>query len=139
MEDWKIVSVESLPWPRHLFRCELAKDVIVEIVEDLELEQAATRDRVLGLSTAEVRACAFHAPDWVTAARIATDLAAAGRLDPRGVGAAMCDLDAETAWALLSFVAEPIIWNGGLALGNGQHRVCAMKIARVDRCPIVER
>jgi hypothetical protein len=46
-------------------------------------------------------------------------------------------MDAETARALLSFLIEPIIWNGGHLLANDRHRACAMKLAGVRRCPHV--
>jgi hypothetical protein len=37
--------------------------------------------------------------------------------------------------ALWSFFREPIFVSGDV-LGNGQHRICAMKLARVPRCLI---
>ena len=49
------------------------------------------------------------------------------------------ELDAATTWAVWSFIEEPILWNGGDCLRNGQHRICAMKLAGVARCPHVER
>ena len=43
-------------------------------------------------------------------------------------------LDQEECEMLWSFFAEPIFCSGN-SLGNGQHRVCAMKLAKVPRCP----
>jgi hypothetical protein len=44
-------------------------------------------------------------------------------------------LDPETGWAFWSFFREPIFVSGD-RLGNGQHRVCALRLAGVERCPI---
>jgi hypothetical protein len=42
-------------------------------------------------------------------------------------------LEDEDLWAAVRFFREPI-WVDGKRLGNGQHRVCAMKVSGVRRC-----
>jgi hypothetical protein len=140
-EHWRIADVDAMPWPRDLFRCPWRLR-IADVLEDLdELEQQeATRSMVLSLTQEEVAACPYHQPAWRVAADTAVALVEAGQLsgDHLARAARAADMDRDTEEALWSFVWEPIIWNGGNRLRNGQHRVCAMKLAGVRRCPVVE-
>jgi hypothetical protein len=141
VDEWRVAQVDDLPWPRRLFRCHLHDDLAEALgaAVDVAAEQALTRTRCLELSAVQIATCRYHAPDW----RLATDSAVAllertGRLDVEDFSL-LPQMDEATQWALFSFVAEPIIWGGGGELGNGQHRVCAMKLAKASRCPVVER
>lgn len=95
------------------------------------------RDLALSLTPAELAECPYHQADWHTAAAAAIKLAQAGDSSGEALAAAIAtqQLDSATAEALHSFFAEPIFVSGD-GLGNGQHRVCAMKVARVPHCPI---
>ncbi|HEU5061740.1 MAG TPA: hypothetical protein VFT79_01150 [Solirubrobacterales bacterium] len=92
---------------------------------------------VRSLSKAQIRHCPYHRPDWNVAARLAIDWwrdrGREGRLEDFALETADAKLDAPTQWAAGSFFVEPI-WINGSLLGNGQHRVCAMKRAGVPRC-----
>jgi hypothetical protein len=143
-EDWRIVEVATLPWPRCLFRCPLhsALQGDIKFMKDLHEAQAATRRLSLSLSGDEVAKCPYHRPDW----RLAADTAVALLERTGGLTVEIADqavrsieMDDETAWALISLVADPILWGGGDEVANGQHRVCAMKLAGASRCPHVER
>jgi hypothetical protein len=139
-EDWLIADVASMPWPRNLFNCEWRDRA--GAVEDLDLgaSQVAMRSMVLGLTARELVACPYHRPDWRRAADAAVTLVEqTGQLVEEDLRRTARGMDGETAWALYSFVGQPIIWNGGDELSNGQHRVCAMKLAGASCCPIVAR
>jgi hypothetical protein len=114
----------------------------LELMKDLHAEQAATRRLALSLSDDELARCPYHRPDWSMAANTAgTLLERTGRLTTAlaDQAARSTSMDDQPAWALISLVADPILWNGSDQLANGQHRVCAMKLAGVRRCPHVER
>ena len=142
--DFHIIEVSRLPWPHGLFRCphktlfDLAiADVPPNRPEDCSpLVGAAARS----LSADQVGACPYHRPDWSLATETAISCwQAADGDDFSAVEIAISrrDLDEETLWAAWSLLAEPI-WIDGPLLGNGQHRVCAMKLAGVNRC-LVEK
>jgi hypothetical protein len=100
--------------------------------------QAVMRSMVLGLTPTEVAACAYHEPDWQRAADTAVALVErTGELTFQDLDEAGRSTDDKTRWAFYSLKFDPIIWHGGDGLVNGQHRVCAMKLAGVSRCPIV--
>jgi hypothetical protein len=138
-DEWQIAEVAAMPWPFDLFNCDWRERA--GSVEGLDLGgcQAAMRSMVESLSPDEVSACSYHRPDWPLAADTAVALVErTGDLADDDLATAARSMDSETAWALYSFVGQPIIWNGGQRLGNGQHRVCAMKLQGVERCPVVE-
>jgi hypothetical protein len=91
-------------------------------------------DFVRTLTPAQIAECRYHATDWMTAARVAVELVEAGATDD-DIDAAAEAHDPCTGYAIASFWAEPIFVDGR-RLGNGQHRVCAMKLAGVPQCPI---
>jgi hypothetical protein len=95
------------------------------------------RSMVLGLEPSQVTACGYHWPDWHLAAATAVALVEqTGHLPWDALDEAAASMDDETRWAFYSLRMEPIVWAGGERLVNGQHRVCAMKLAGVPRCPI---
>lgn len=142
--DLYVAEVSRLPWPHGLFRCS-HKRRFDEAARDLPDDAADTEQRTVeavarSLSADDLRRCEYHAPDWVLAARVAIDCwRTAEDADLAGIGDAImrADLSLQTQWAAESFFIEPI-WINGPLLGNGQHRVCAMKLAGVERC-LVER
>ncbi len=102
------------------------------------LGQAFVEEGIRSLSEAQVRHCPYHRPDWTVAARLAIDWwrerGREDQLNDFALAVADVTLSAATRWAAESFFAEPIWINGQTLLGNGQHRVCAMKLASVPRC-----
>ena len=128
----------ALPWPHLLFRGDWRERAgSVDHPEDGEA-QAVMRSMVLGLTPAEVAACAYRRPDWGRAADTVVALvertgelafqdlrragALDGRRDPAGLLQPQVGSDRpEWRWPLV----------------NGEHRFCAMKLAGVSRCPIV--
>jgi hypothetical protein len=91
-------------------------------------------------SKAQVGRCPYHRPDWNIAAEVAVTCWQEARgdyLSDVGEALSQVDLTEETRWAAESFFIEPI-WINGPSLGNGQHRVCAMKLAGVPRCLVEE-
>jgi hypothetical protein len=141
VDDMYIADVSSLPWPHGLFRCPntqlLKASTPGADAGDSEKCQAFVEEGIRLLSEAQVRHCPYHRPDWTVAARLAIDWwRERGREDQLGdfaLAVADARLSAATRWAAESFFAEPI-WINGPLLGNGQHRVCAMKLASVPRC-----
>jgi hypothetical protein len=143
---WRVVRVNTLPFPFHLFRCPF----VGTHLRALEAagadpdsyatpEQCSQAFRVFVTDTAsKLTTCPYHQPNWNLAAAKASTAArgapteAKSRIRPDTTG-----LDHETAWAAWSLVAEPL-WINGDRLGNGQHRVCAMKCADVLEIPIEE-
>jgi hypothetical protein len=139
-----IADVASLPWPHGLFRCP-HKHVFDASIPDKDKDrredsQPHVEAVARRFSKAQVRRCPYHRPDWIIAAEVAiTCWQEARRDDLSDVGEALSqvDLTEETRWAAESFFIEPI-WIDGPSLGNGQHRVCAMKLAGVSRCLVEE-
>lgn len=138
-EDWEIVEVDSLPWPHHPFKCrwtERFERVLAAGAPESE-HRAAVRDLALSLTPAELAACPYHDADWRAAAAAAVTLAKSGDTSCEALAAVIAsqEMDDSTAEALCSFFKDPIFLSDD-GLGNGQHRVCAMKLAQVPRCPI---
>lgn len=141
VDDMYIADVSALPWPHGLFRCPNARLFEASIPEadrdHAEKCQAFIEEGVHSLSQARVRHCSYHRPDWKVAARLAIDWwrerGSENQPDDFDLVLAEANLGIATRWAAESFFAEPI-WINGPLLGNGQHRVCAMKLAGVPRC-----
>lgn len=142
--QWRVVPVAGLPFPHHLFKCPLEEEhkrMLVEAGGVPECRSTAEeRRRAFELFVTRfsdrIDTCPYHQPDW----RLAAEMASAA-VDATGQDQDWFDvletsgLDRETEWAVWESGYEPI-WIDGDRLGNGQHRVCAMKVARTVRCPI---
>lgn len=139
-----IADLASLPWPHGLFRCahkRLFDSAIPEAAkprpEDCQPHVEAV---ARGLPGIEIRRCPYHRPDWKLAAEVAIscwqESGCDDQFDP-GEAFSRANLSEETRWAAESFFIKPI-WIDGPLLGNGQHRVCGMKLAEVTQC-LVER
>lgn len=143
---WRVVPVASLPFPFHLFRCPFVERHLRALKavggrpDDYATPEQCSRAFRLFLTdvAAELTTCPYHQPDWNLATERAIDAVRRGPIDAGSwVTAETQGLDHETAWAAWNFFAEPI-WINGDRLGNGQHRVCAMKCAGVLEAPIEE-
>jgi hypothetical protein len=139
-----IADVGRLPWPHGLFRC-ANKHIFEAALPDADKDrsescQVYVEATARSLSESQIRLCPYHRPDWNLAARVAIDgWRDCESDDPSDVADALnqANLADETLWAAESFFIEPI-WIIGPSLGNGQHRVCAMKLAGVRQCLVEE-
>ena len=139
-----VAEVSRLPWPHGLFRSShkprFDKAAREHPDDSPAAEQRTVEAVARSLSDDDLRRCDYHAPDWVLAAGVAIDCWRSSEdEDLIGIGDAIshAGLLPPTQLAAESFFIEPI-WINGASLGNGQHRVCAMKLAGVKRC-LVER
>ena len=143
-----MVSVDQLPSPHHLFRCPFAREHkrCVAAVGESSAGLAVAFDRFAAAVAPRTWQCDYHHADWetATAAAIAALDDAAPWASSRALASVAAEIagarggDEMTMWMAHSLFADPIfLMRSDLpALGNGQHRVCAMKIAGVMRCVI---
>ena len=149
-----VMSVAELPWAHHPFRCRYTAGFDAAVPEPRVPHGSATPEWVpefseaarhrfvaafaRSLSAEQLRRCAYHRPNWKWAADAAVACFERGvRPEPGEVihAARTAGQSDKTAEALYSFWREPIFLNGPI-LGNGQHRMCALKLAGVPRCLI---
>jgi hypothetical protein len=144
-DDLYVAEVASLPWGHGLFNCQY-NDLFEAAVRDVppdreEVGQSVVEAVARSLSSDQLRECPYHPPDWKLAAKVAIECWQ--ECEPEddfftiGEVLARADLPGESRWGAESFFVQPIYVDGPF-LGNGQHRVCAMKLAGVDQC-LVER
>ena len=149
-----VVAVAELPWAHQPFRCAYSAEFEAAVPEPVmphdrdtpecvhQFSQAARHPYIAffarSLSEEQLRRCEYHRPNWKWAAAAAVaaferDI----RPEPGEVvqAARAAGESEETAEALYSFWLEPIFLNGPV-LGNGQHRMCALKLADVPHCLI---
>jgi hypothetical protein len=136
--QWLVADVAALPCPHNPFRCKWKREFKQALSE--ESDNAAGRrrafERFANALGPRIEQCRFHRPDWVRVAETGVALINAGKAPKDGVlDTALAELGPEEQWALESLYFHAI-WINGPELGNGQHRVCAMKLAGVERCPI---
>jgi hypothetical protein len=140
------VRVEDLPVPQHLFRCRYA-DRSRELADRYEDEADPGRaggEFLAMLTSEEAAQCPYHQVDWKTVAALSVAVLARiqeGQRQQRAIAAVSRrhELSVEDAWALGSLFWDPIHWSfTSDELGNGQHRVCALKRSDAEFC-VVER
>jgi hypothetical protein len=137
---WAIANVADLPCPHFLWKCRWADEhsaAIASETHDRDGHQRAFERFAERLSAEHVSECPYHRSDWHLAAETACQVVTEGDPDndeaweaARRAGADEC-----TAAAAETFFGEPVHVNGD-QVGGGQHRVCAMKLTGVGRCPI---
>jgi hypothetical protein len=139
-----IADVASLPWPHHPFKCphkhKFEAAVPTADKDRWENWQPHVEAAIRSLPEDQIRLCPYHRPDWKLAAEAAITGWQECGSDDASVAAEFLSkikLPDETGLAAWSFFADPI-WINGPLLGNGQHRVCAMKLAGVPRCLVEE-
>jgi hypothetical protein len=119
-----IAKVSGLPWPHYRFKCENAD----------AFRGAHDHAAVLArLAPETLERCWTHTVDWRRVAAVAVDAVSAGHDFPsedafRALGRSLGE-------HLYWLFAEPIFVSGD-RLGNGQHRVCAMKAQGVPLVPV---
>jgi hypothetical protein len=137
----RVIAVADLPWPHFLFRCHFSALFVAAVpsaVEDdvrAQYVEACARD----IPPWRLRRCEYHRPNWTWAAATAIACWETGDADDALGDAAEAGRRTgesdDTILAMYSFFWEPIFISG-TRLGNGQHRVCAMKLAGVLHCLI---
>jgi hypothetical protein len=140
--NFYIADLASVPWPHGIFRCRYTA-VFDAVVGDIpadrpESAQPLVENVARSLSPEQLSRCDYHRPDWIRAAKVAIDCWRAcesGRRSDVGAALDRVAMSEDTRWAAESFFVEPI-WIDGPLLGNGQHRVCAMKLAGVQSCVV---
>jgi hypothetical protein len=83
--------------------------------------------------------CKYHKPDWVRLVRIQREVLDQG--DGNDVGPEThpeySQLSRKGQQGLLALVADPIHWSDNdKSLTNGQHRLCALRAAGIEACPV---
>lgn len=140
-----VVKVAILPWPWGPFKCRF-KERFDRLAAAANPEDEAARSAIFAtmvseLSAAERQQCRYHQTNWTIAAGVAVT-AWCGKVSPDD--AQFEDLVTHAGggpdeWlGASSFFSEPIFLQPAdpPTLGNGQHRVCAMKCAGVEHCLI---
>ncbi len=138
------VRVEDLPVPHHLFKC-LHQDRFDEMLGRHRDEPGRAYSEFLaGLDPEQVARCPYHQADWQKVAALSVAVLARVQEGQRRDKALeqisrRFKLTDRDQIELFFLFADPIHWGFGAdQLGNGQHRVCALRMAGAEFC-IVER
>jgi hypothetical protein len=135
----RIVAVADLPWAHHPYKCAFADEFGATVPGDVAFEDRPGYFAIFAgaLSPERLQTCRYHLANWQLAADAAIHVWEDDVPDVDAVveGLLAAGESEHTVDAMCSFFWEPIFINGTL-LGNGQHRVCAMKLAGVPRCLI---
>jgi hypothetical protein len=146
MRELRVVAVEELPGPWNPFNClyhERFELLSVHLGAGAYRERAETFARMVNeLTQAERDRCPYHVTNWSLASEVA--IRCWQRCLPPGnerfadlvrrAGEGPNEIDAAQ-----SFFFFPLSWQPGEAtVGNGQHRICALKCSSASRC-LVER
>jgi hypothetical protein len=140
---WRAARIADLPYPHLLWKCKWSEVWRSEFQRAGKPDEADGRQRVFdafaaGLGPAKLRRCPYHRADWIRIARVGVALIEGGEHPTEAaLSPALRQLRPADAEWLYWLFAEPIFISA-TQLGNGQHRVCAMRLAGVERCPIEE-
>jgi len=142
-EALQIVPVAELPWAWNPFKCAHRAKFCAALPADLEADQRPPyfAAMVQGLTQPELEACPYHNCDWALAAAM-TVWCFQYRVDPHGEQVSKRVAEQGGGWpelkAISSLFLRPIVWSPqSPTVSDGQHRVCALKVAGAERC-IVE-
>jgi hypothetical protein len=134
------VRVEDLPVPHHLFKCRYAyrsRELIERYQDD---PGRAGKEFLATLTDQEAARCPYHQTDWRNVAALSVAVLARvqeGQRQDKAIKAIALrfNLKDRGEVELFSLFADPIHWGFGTdELGNGQHRVCALKKADAEFC-----
>jgi hypothetical protein len=136
---FRVVPLSALPWPHFQSRCPLGKVAKRKrrVVPDVQAAHAAA---FLSEDGRRVMAsCDYHKYDWARLVRILRetfDQADGNGLDPR-THPEYGQLSRDEQRELVRLVDAPIAWSDGdKELTNGQHRLCALRAAGIEACPV---
>lgn len=135
-----VVAVADLPWPHDLFRCKQHDVFQTQAPAGLaNAERQPHVERIArSFSEPQIRRCYYHRPNWHWVTRAAIGCFERGVQPGPGecVDAARAAGEGrDTGAALMWLFVDPIFVSGD-QIGNGQHRVCGMKLAGVSHCLI---
>ncbi|MHA6806303.1 hypothetical protein [Salinifilum ghardaiensis] len=141
VEGFRSVPLAALPWPHGQSDCPL-EDLAEQYQDRVPDVHGAHATACLSRQGQQIRTtCAYHQADWPRLVRMLEESLAenTGESLRRRVKTHR-EFEhlspSEQKW-LDSLVYDPISWDDGSdALGNGQHRLCALRFAGVTRCPI---
>lgn len=114
---------------------------IPEIIEGLRSLLGAIDGGRIEATDAQraMASCKYHKPDWVRLVRILRethDQANGNDLDPKTHPEYGQLFRNEQQW-LHALVVDPIEWSDhSKILGGGQHRLCALRAAGIEACPV---
>jgi len=135
----RIVEVADLPWAHNPYKCAFADDFKATAPADIDFDDSREyfASFAAALPPEQVQTCRYHAANWHVAAEAAIRVwhDNAPDVDTEVERLLAAGESEDTVEAMCSFYWEPIFVSGA-RLGNGQHRVCAMKLAGVPRCLI---
>ncbi len=135
----RTVPLSALPWPHNQSHCRMGRiaDTYEAIVAD---EQAANAAAFLSAEgRAAMTSCPYHQPDWPRLVRILIEIPdTADGQDPQPQRHPdYVLLSAEDKQWLHTLLVESIEWDDrDQMLTNGQHRLCALRAAGVQHCPV---
>ena len=112
-DRWRIVDVDSMPWPHNPSKCRWVhrfKGILDHGASSLSA-RAAARDMALAPTPAEVAACGSHRADRRAACAVAVALLEGGDTSSEALADAVQLMESRTAAALYSLFADPI-WCG---------------------------
>jgi hypothetical protein len=134
----RIVPLAALPWPHNQARCPLADLVEQEVGAHPDSKAAHAAAFTSDAGARAQQTCPYHRPDWPKLVRILEESIDLASDDPHveqhpDYG----DLsDEEREW-LYTLIVEPLIWDDNDShLTNGQHRLCALRGAGIERAPV---
>ncbi|MBB5891868.1 hypothetical protein ACFFS4_44405 [Kutzneria kofuensis] len=135
----RTVPLSALPWPHGQSNCRMGRiaDTYKAVVADEQTAHAAAFLSAEGRET--MSSCSYHQPDWPRLVRILTEiLDTANGQDPQPQRHPdYVLLSAEDKQWLQTLLIDPIEWDDrDQMLTNGQHRLCALRAAEVQHCPV---
>jgi hypothetical protein len=141
---FSIVAVEELPWPHNPYKCglfhEFSREKPMVARRGDATVQAAFARFVGRLSPEDLRRCPYHQADWSRAAELAVQLLERGVMVTSlwGVEDALPhETEAMHTMVRGFFGYDAVRWDpSSPTLTNGQHRVCALKALRAERCVV---
>jgi hypothetical protein len=136
---FRAVPLSGLPWPHHQSDCPLYRVAKTDKLGAPDAQAAHAAAFLSKRGQRAMAACPYHQPDWPRLVRIVQDTlnqAKGDELDPKRHPEYSQLAENEKQW-LSTLVFEPIEWDDrDETLINGQHRLCALRAARVAACPV---
>jgi hypothetical protein len=136
---FRVVPLSALPWPHFQSECPL-HEIAKREERVMPDEQAAHAAAFLSDGGQRAMAsCEYHQHDWPRLVRIlreTLDQADVDDLDPKK-HPEYGQLSRNEQECLRALVDDPIEWSDrSKTLTNGQHRLCALRAAGIEACPV---
>lgn len=149
----RLVPLSQLPWPHLLGKCDLRARIGQvartypartsrnrQGLNRITGNQAAAAEAFADMTRADFATCQYHQANWPLIGAIAQELVQQGLIDSTGIAEhTQTDerlTDQDRYWLHWLFT-DPISWNDGDSnITNGQHRICALRAAGLESCPV---